>query len=112
MDESITDMSRQTTLRTQLAVRFALLALLISTLLGGTLYFYFRTQIRQQLRQHLRDVVSLTAARISGEEHTLIQPGDNRDNANYRSLMDSIQSIDITGIEIRLCLHHAPQRCQ
>ncbi len=81
-------------------MRFALLSLLISVGLGATLYFYFRTQIRQQLRQHLQDVVSLTAAQISGDEHALIQPGDDRDSTSYSRVLASIQSIHMTGSKI------------
>lgn len=93
-------MTRRTTLRTELAVRFALLSFLLSIILGGTLYFYFRSQIRQQLKQHLLDIVSLTAARVSGDEHALIQPGDGQNNIHYQRVFNSVHLITITGSEI------------
>src|ERR1044071_2887128 len=93
-------MSKQTTLRTKLAARFALLSFLISIVLGSTLYFYFRTQIRQQLRQHLRDVVSLASAQVSGDNHSLIHPGDDQDSTSYSHALASLQSIHMTGSTI------------
>jgi methyl-accepting chemotaxis protein len=81
-------------------MRFALLSFLTSVVLGSTLYFYFRTQIRQQLRQHLRDVVSLAAARVSGEEHALIQPGNDQNTPNYRHIVSTFQGVTMTGSTI------------
>jgi methyl-accepting chemotaxis protein len=90
-------MVRESSLRSKLALRFALLSMLASVALGATLYFYFRDQVRQQLREHLQDVVGLTAAGVSGDEHALIQPGDNFDSAIYHQVLSSIRSIDMTG---------------
>jgi methyl-accepting chemotaxis protein len=94
------NMSKQTTLRTQLALRFALLSFLISAALGGTLYFYFRTLGRQNLKEHLSDVVSLAARQVSGDQHALIQPGDDRDSPNYREVLEVLRSIKMAGSEV------------
>lgn len=93
-------MARHTTLRTKLAVRFALLSLLVSIALGTTFYLYLRTQIRRELKQHLLDVVGLTAAQVSGDKHAMIQSADDQNSTNYERIVSTFRSVNMTGSSI------------
>lgn len=45
----------------------------------------------------LRDMVSLTANQVPGDEHALIQPGDNRESISYDHIASAFQPIPMTG---------------
>src|SRR5689334_2271128 len=93
-------MMKRTSLRAKLILRFALLSFLSSTVLGSTLYFYFRAQVQQQLKQHLLDVVSLAVNQVPGDEHALIKQEDGWEGTSYQSVRSSLESVQMTGNRI------------
>lgn len=83
-------------LSTKLSIAYAMIIMIVASVLTFALYIELRQAQRAVVREHLSDIVRFTINQIDGDFHTLIVAPDDEQSVYYRITKEKLQAIQKT----------------
>lgn len=74
-------------IRVKLVTSFTVIALISVAIVGTVIYISYRNQVRQDIRQRLLNIVTITATRLDGDLHSVLQTPEDMQTEAYRQMM-------------------------